>query len=232
MMKFVSFLMHVIVVLVVVAAILLASCQPRNESEESRFATDDSAHRLVVIFDGSGSYADRVYGPNGCAYQLFAKIKDTYFRDQLDGWITLAQISAKHDTALIWQGKPRNFARAFPTPQAFKDFLKSKTDPNGSPVYSSVADSVEQLLRDLEGNAAQRSCVIIFSDFEDNDPRPGSKERFIKCLKEYGKKGGVIGAYWVSQQLIPELSQMLRESGVKYKIEPDFGTEPTLPTFD
>jgi hypothetical protein len=218
--------------LIGVLLLLLASCQARDERAESPFAGDAPEHTLLVIFDLSGSYAERVCGPNGNAYELFARLKDAYFRDQLDGQIILSQISARYDKALLWQGKPRDFARAFPTPQSFKDFLKSKSDPNGSPVWSSVSDGVEHLVRELDGSPKQGSMVLCFSDFEDNDPRPGGKERFARCLKEYGKRGGSFGAYWVAQQLIPELTQTLRDSGVKFRIEPEFAASVTLPTFD
>src|SRR5438876_3144945 len=102
----------------------------------------------------------------------------------------LSQISAKQN-ALLWDGKPRSFARDFPTPQAFREFLQKRSDPNGSRVYSALADSIEYLLLQHENNPKLKSAVLVFSDMEDNGPEANSKERLIDALKAYGKKGGV-----------------------------------------
>jgi hypothetical protein len=224
----------VLVLAVMTVPLLCISCQTRQENLESPFAEEDTEHVLACVLDLSLSYRDQLLGDDGRAYQQFTRIKDAYFRDRVGGGdrMILSQISAK-EAALLWDGKPRSFVRDFPTPQSFKLFLQKRSDPNGSRVYGSMADSIEYLLMLHDNNPKLKSAVLVFSDMEDTFPQGQDKERLLDALKAYGKRRGVVGMYWVSPPLIPEWTRHLRDAGLKhYKIEPEFRADPALPTFD
>lgn len=219
---------------IVSASVVLASCQARQDSAESPFAEEGTEHVLACVLDLSGSYYGMVLGDDGRAYQQFVRIKDAYFRDRVAGGdrMILSQISAK-ESAILWDGKPRAFVREFPTPQSFKEFLKQRSNPAGSRVYSSIADTVDYVVMQHENNPHLKSAVLIYSDMEDNFPDVNSKQRLIDSLKAYGKKQGVVGMYWVTPSLVPTWTAVLRDAGLKhYKIEPEFRIDPALPTFD
>lgn len=181
----------------------------------------------------SGSYA-HLMTQDGKAYRFTLRVADKYLRrmDPNDRLI-ITQLSAT-EKALQWDGSPIALRRSFPTANAFRDFLLSKSDPAGSRVHDGIADTLDYLLANPRiASGKTRSAVFVLSDFLDNAPdSEKSKERLLKSLAGYGRAGGVVGFYWVDQSLVLEWRRQLNDAGVQhFVVESEIVADPPLPNF-
>ncbi len=218
----------------------LPSCERRQEEDRSPVHGDqgEPGYVVAVILDVSGSYLERIKGKNPVAYKFFLKLTTSYAADRAasSDRILISQISQK-EVALLWEGTPARLRRDFPGPEAFRDFVLARSDPNGSRVYSGIAAAVERVLHYPGVQAGRtRSAIFILSDMEDNDPAgPAQKQRLLDGLRRYAKvRHGCVGLYWVNQKdLVDEWARHLADAGVRrFVVEPDYVVDPPLPTFD
>lgn len=229
-------------VLVGLAAILfgLPACEPRKEDESVSPLSDgrgEPEYYIAVVFDVSGSYVERVKGNSPKAYEFFLKLTSRYANDRGDSedCILISQIS-QSETALLWEGTPRRLRRDFHSPEAFRDFLLSRSNPQGSRVYANIARTIERLLENPAVQSGRaRSAVFVLSDMDDNaSDGVSQKARLLDALRRYGKlKHAAVGLYWVSQNKTSAWKDTIRECGIKhFVVEPDQISDPALPTFD
>ena len=119
--------------------IFLTGCEKRRESSQAIFNSDqDVEYVLSVIVDLSGSFED-LMAEKGKAYEFLLHVVDRYFRDRIGSQdkLMISQISA-NERSLLWEGTPLQLRREFPTPEAFRNLLRSKADPVGSRVNDAV----------------------------------------------------------------------------------------------
>ena len=175
---------------------------------------------------------------DGKAWSFVCQVIGKYFQDRIghNDKLILAQMSAS-DRSLLWSGTPLQLRQEFSSGSAFRDWLVSKSDPNGSRVHEGIVQSVEYTLANPSvASGKAKSAVFILSDLIDNSPGGESeRERAVNVLAQVGKSGGVIGLYYVDPRLCSTWDRLLREAGIpeeKLHIEADIVGHPVLPTFD
>ena len=113
----------------IVAVILCATgCEKRRESSHTTFAHDGNAEYVLgVVIDLSGSFSD-LMAEKGQAHAFLLQVIDAYFRDRIGSQdkLIIAQISG-NERALLWEGKPLQLRRDFPTPESFRNMLRMKS---------------------------------------------------------------------------------------------------------
>jgi hypothetical protein len=222
----------------IVGLIAVCGCTPRSPSalEEGFVLHQPRGYVLTVLLDLSGSFSDRMVD-DGKAWEFLLTVIDEYFKNRVgeNDEIIVAQISGNRGRALLWKGTPSQLRSDFSSPEAFGEFIRSKADPNQSNVYDNIAQSVEYLSSDQDVSSGKaKSAVLILSDLLDNDPnRDATWQRLQKSLAHYGSQGGVVGCYFVDQQLVPEWNDLLARTGIRtFVVEPDIAGNPQLPGID
>lgn len=221
-------------ILLTVLLVSTAGCEKRTPVEPTVFARADDEYRLTIMVDLSGSFADKM-ADEGHAYRFALQVIDEYFRNRIgfNDTLVIAQISASKP--LLWEGKPLDLRREFPSAGAFRDFLLQKSDPNGSLVYDGIHTTLEYLLMDpgVRGGRT-KSALLVLSDLVDTGPEPGPRARRLKqTLAEYAACGGTVGLYYVDTSLLGIWTKVLSETGVQeFAVESEIVGKPHLPTFE
>lgn len=226
--------------LILIAILALPGCEKRREEQRGLLLEGDRAepeYVIALVLDCSGSYLDRFKGASPRAYQFFLKLTTRYAseRGDSDDLILISQIS-QAETVLLWEGTPRRLRKDFGSPEAFRDFLLSRTNPSGSRVYAGITRTIERLLEIpavQEGRA--RSAIFVLSDMDDTDG-PEQKGRLLDALRRYVRlKSSAVGLYWVNQNSTAEWSAHLKDSGLpptRFVCLPEHVSEPQIPRFD
>ena len=221
----------------------VAGCSPRRDAQSgvpaqtqtaSLGKTDDETVVLIAL-DLSGSFRDRIAG-RGEGYEFATRVIDRYFRGRIgtQDKLVIAQISGT-DRSLLWEGTPLMLQRQFPTADAFRDYLLSKADPNGSHVFKGLSHAIRYVLSDSRVESGKaKTAVFVLSDMLDNGPDSESEEKYLNHeMAELGWRGALIGMYWVDQDQTLIWRQKLRQFGVKNcRVESEIVGQPPLPSFD
>lgn len=190
---------------------------------------------VMLVIDLSGSFSHQM-ADDGKAYNFALKIYDKYFRDRIGNdkdRLIVAQLSGSH-RSLLWQGSPIELRHQFPSAAAFKDFLLANADPRGSVIHDGIAHALEYLTSDPSlANGNSNSAVFVLSDLLDNGANPEkSGPRVSRALADYGSKNGVVGLYYVDQDLVQPWRQTLQAAGIRdYRVECIINNNPDLPNF-
>jgi hypothetical protein len=202
---------------------------------QSTFDANEADYVLCVVVDMSGSYAEMM-AKDGRAFTFMTAVVDKFFRDQLgsNGRLIISQISG-NKKSLIWEGRTLDLRRDF-TPETFRDFLIKKSDPNGSLVHESLARSLEYLMaQPAIANGKAKAALFVLSDMEHNGERtPELRDRVKNGLAKFGKLGGIVGLYYVSEEnnLAEKWQTVLREAGIRdFRVESEIVSKPSLPSF-
>src|SRR5207302_8892447 len=109
----------------------------------------ESGYVVMVYFDMSGSYADKM-AKDGKAWQLMTRILAKYFRDRLgegtNDKLIIGQLSAAGKQAVLFEDTPLKFRQTFATPEAFRDWLRANSDPKGPRLYDGIRERVQYLV--------------------------------------------------------------------------------------
>lgn len=220
--------------LLVVAPI---GCQKRIERPDYILKPDDGEYVLTILLDMSGSFSSMM-ADDGKAYAFVCQVLDKYFRDRLgtQDRLILAQLSG-NERALLWQGTPAELRQEFASASEFRDFLMAKADPNSSLIHAGLAQAVEYSLEDpVVVSGKGKPAVFVLSDMLDTSVESEqSKKRAVAALADFGKKGGVVGIYYVDTLLCSQWRQIVRDAGFSpahYRVEADIVGRPALPNFD
>jgi hypothetical protein len=173
---------------------------------------------------------------NGKAYEFLLTVVDRMYRDRLgeSDQLIVGQLSAERK-APLWQGTPQQFRQEFRSAAAFKEFLMSKSNPNGSPVYDAIAQCVEYVVSDPRVKSKEaRAAVLVLSDLIDNDPDTmKARKRMVAALRELGQCNGTLGLYFVETNLVHIWEKGIRECGIKhFVVSADIVGKPQIPDFD
>src|SRR5205823_5258911 len=112
--------------------------------EEPAVSLPRDEARCVILFliDMSGSFVEYVTGGDAKAYTLVMRALEKYSRSAAgeEGYrVVIGQLSAPgKNRALLFDGTPQTLRQHFPSAGAFRDFLLSKSDPNGSRIHEGV----------------------------------------------------------------------------------------------
>lgn len=221
-------------VLLTAILFITAGCEKRTPVEPTVFARAEDEYRLTIMVDLSGSFADKM-ADGGHAYRFALRVIDEYFRNRIgfNDTLVIAQISASEP--LLWEGKPLDLRREFPSASAFRDFLLQKSNPNGSLVYDGMHTTLEYLMMDPGVKAGRtKSALLVLSDLIDNGPEPGPRARRLKhTLAEYAACGGTIGLYYVDTSCLGIWTKVLSDTGIReFEVESEIVGKPTLPNFE
>lgn len=224
--------------LMALAAAIPGGCTQYAETDTPRVDLNrpDGDVLLVVAIDLSGSFAD-LMAKDGKAYAFLTRAMDNYFRNAVggDNRVVIAQLSAAGKEPLLWEGTPAQLRQDFGSAAAFRDFLLAKSHPAGSRIHDGVADAIGYALSDPGVAGGKTKAVLcVLSDFDDNAPEPErSERRLAQALGDFGRKGGVVGFFFVDLPRVAVWRRHLQESGVKrYVCESGIVARPPLPVFD
>lgn len=185
---------------------------------------------LAVVIDVSGSF-DRLLEDK--AWPFLQKILRDFYRDRAgeEDLLLIGQVSAE-PVAPIFEGSPRSFARKFGNAKAFRELLKSHSDPNGSRVHDSIADVARYASRYVTDQNQAFLCVL--SDFEENFPEPEkSEERLVQALATFARENAAVGFYWVGLPYVSRWETNLKRAGVKnFVVRSAIEADPQLPKWD
>jgi hypothetical protein len=216
---------------------LVGGCSPHveNDTPPVSLGREDADMLVVIGLDLSGSFADRM-AEDGKGYEFTMRVADNYFRNSIgtNNRIVIAQLSG-NDRALLWDGTPVQLRQSFPTAREFREFLRAKSVPAGSRIHDGVSDALDYVLSDPGVASGKTRCALfIASDFDDNAPNSQqSEQKLAGMLKEFGKKNGVAGFYFLEQTRVPVWRKHLAQSGIKNWIcESEIVAYPPLPTFE
>ena len=209
----------------------LAGCAKVQEGQKEVSVDRD----VTIVIDLSSSFAEEMF-----MQRSVYNAAEGYHRDTLgktfkfllsilskldfEDRITLCQISAD-DNAVLWEGNLVQMRKDFPDPLAFYEFLKKKSNPDGTLLYDALTRSIKQSLT----HDGQRS-IFVLSDMLDTDPNGEAKlPELRRVLEEYAKSGGKIGCYYVDQNLVASLKEKLKEFGFQNPVvESEIVSKPEL----
>lgn len=215
--------------------VLVASlCGCRDPNSESAFRQNDEIDRLVVlVLDLSGSFEHKMQ-KDGIAYKFALDVVDQCFRDSIgsEDRLILSQISGS-SAPILWEGKPLDLRNQFKTPEEFWTFLKTKAVPNQSNVHDGIYRVVDYLMsRPGIANGRTKSAVLVLSDLLDNGAS-SSFSQMRDTLKVYGSMNGVVGLYYVDQNMQKLWHNLLMQTAIRdFVVEGDFYGKPNLPTLE
>lgn len=197
---------------------------------------DDEAENVVLIaLDLSGSF-QHMMTEEGVGYQFATQVIDRYFRDKIGTGdrLVISQISGTQ-RSLLWEGRPLDLRKQFPSAEAFRQHLMSRADPGGSLVYEGLKNATSYVLDDpsIKGGRAKVSLFVL-SDMLDTGPEGSQAEGYVNhALSEIGLRGGVVGIYYVDQELVVPWRRRLQQLGLRNaRVESEIVGMPPLPSFD
>lgn len=218
-------------------AACVAGCQRRAGQSGDVLRSDDGEYVLTIVIDMSSSF-QQLMAEDGKAWAFVCQVVDKYFRDRIgrSDKLILAQLSAS-DRTLLWQGTPLQLRQDFESASAFRDWLQSRADPDGSRIHEGIVQSVEYTLSDpIVAGGKGKSAVFILSDMVDTAPDGFRAQRLAAdALAKVGKNHGVVGMYFVDVKLCHQWRHLLRDAGVPEghaQVEADIVGRPTLPNFN
>lgn len=221
----------------ILAALLLPSCQPVPESRVG-FEQDETELLVTVCLDTTGSFEHQLFGAGGeegKVWTTFLQILDRFFRERQLSKDRLVVTRIYGDKkAILLDAQPQTFQRRFKDAAAFKAYLLGQPDPGGSRVYDSLRDTVDYLVLQHKNAPKLKSLLLVMSDMDDNvRESEKSKDLLIDSLKTYAKTGGLVGIYGCELSSVPEWSRVLDQAGFKsYVVEPDIKDNPKLPVLE
>ncbi len=234
--------------LLLIVTIVIAGCEPYQPPSSdlstsaqtqtpgpSTFQPSETEYIVMIVVDLSGSFS-HLMADEGKAYEFALKIYEKYFRDRIGNdkdELIVAQLSGT-SRSLLWRGSPLELRHKFSTATEFKDFLLANADPRGSVIHDGMAHALEYLTSDPAlacGHA--KSAVFVLSDLLDNGADPEKSQRRVSnALSEYASKNGVVGLYYVDQDLVLPWRKALQTSGLRdYRVESIIDDNPDLPSF-
>lgn len=197
------------------------------------FTTESIDTHLTICVDLSGSF-EREFSRSGKAYPFLLKAIDYYVRNRKGtNRLLIVQLSGA-TSPILYEGSPRSFMDAYPTPDAFRRFLLSKADPRGSRVHDSIADGMDYALRSPGVVPGKTKMVLLcLTDMDENVGGEPSRHRLVKAFQQWASQGNLLGLYFVHPLLEPYWGATLRHCGFgdRARITTGFNAETPLPSF-
>jgi hypothetical protein len=218
----------------------VVGCAPRRDSAQSASPSATLGERedervMLLALDLSPSFRKKIVD-SGEAYVFAMHAVDRYFRDTAgtQDRLVIASLSGS-DQSLIWEGKPLDLRRQFPTPDAFRDHLISKADPGAAHIYKGLRHAMQYVFSDHRVSGGKtKAAVIVISSMNDDGHYKEDEEGYMNHeICELGWRGGAIGFYFVDQQQVVRWREKLLVFGLKNSVvESEIVGKPLLPSFD
>lgn len=228
--------------------VVLAGCTPRQQVEQRTFEKSDSEYVIAVIVDMSGSFSGKMAN-DGVAYRFCLGLIDRYFKDRIatNDRLVISQISS-NTQALLFEGRPLDLRKQFPTPAKFREFL-ADGNSGGSPIHDAITQTVRYLLDDeAVASGRAKTALFVLSDMDDTsgvtvtqvggkvqytETPNDSEERAVEVLTEFGQANGIVGLYYVGPGFISRWNDNLRKASVKdFRVQSSIVARPQLPSFE
>ncbi len=135
---------------------------------------------------------------------------------------------------MIFQGTPRTLREEYPSEQQFRDFLKSRGNPDRR-INDGIVKSLKYISR--TSGVKREGAVpvaLIVSNMIDGEPESKeSEERVMESLINFGTKTrGHIAYYFCDQNRMDVIEERMEKAGFTMTIlECDANGRPPLPTF-
>jgi len=215
--------------LLIAASLGLSGCEPPREQV---FNDRESEFVATILLDLSGSFVEEL---SDGGWDFLQTVLEQYFRHRAgsgDDLIIIAKISADTRT-LLWQGTPRDLRERFPTPEEFKSFLVQNVDSSGSRVHEAISESLRFTMADQNvASGHARSALLVLSDMVQQPESEESEEEVTRMLTDYGRCGGVVGLFYVDEELVFPWKERLRQCGVRHTVCDSSERKPIPPNFE
>ena len=226
--------------LILLASLLLgqAGCvKSRADRQSAPFVQEELDACLAIAIDTSGSFSD--YWDDR-AYQLFIDLSESFFSETMgnDTRLIISQLSGS-DEVILFEGRPNELQKQFPSPESLSEFLQSKSDPSQSRVFDGTTATINHL-QSLSGITSRTQMLtVILSDMQDSEPDVGKRRQrgavMVDALKRYRESGGGLALYYVATEDTERWGKILEMAGFEsghYIIANELSLSPQLPTFD
>jgi len=225
---------------ITLAALLLGLAgrmQRRVEKEQTPFERPPIDGHLSIIIDLSGSFRTHL-ARDGRAFGHLMQVVQAYFQagagQGRHDRLLLAQISGSRET-ILFEGTPREFQEAYASPDDLRRQALARSDPSGSRVHDTIADTVQHVLgSDGVRPGKTRLALLVLSDMEDTAGTAGTPERLARGLQDFARAGGVIGLHWLPQSGVQPWRAFLTRCGFapgRACVTADFHPSAPLPKF-
>ena len=220
-----------------VAALSIGCVKSDSIKQQAAFEVEPLDACVAIVVDMSGSFSDS-WGDR--AYRVFLEISEQFFTESLGGnsRLVLAQMSNNNDF-LLWEGHPSELRSRFPSPEAFNQFLKERSDPQGSPVYDATKEAVSYVSTMHGVESQTRLLTVMLSDMidyrADTAEQKTSGYQMLEALKTYQEQGGGLALYFVDHRETSRWQRILDKAGFEsgqYVIQSSLVDRPTLPRLD
>ena len=226
--------MKILKLILIITLSCLVGCAPVRKQDSNGFEKTETEFVVSVLVDLSGSFLSKL-AEDGEAYRFILATIEKLGRDRPgeEGRLIVGQISL-HPRSILFEGGLNDFRQRFATPQEFANFLKANSNPNGSAVHYSMANSIDYLLNSTavrENDATP--AFIVLSDMEDNTTvRAEELERVEELIPKLSEKDGIVALYFVNQRLLSEWQQRIIGCGIQnWRVEADVVAVPDPPNF-
>lgn len=228
--------------LIFILAIAMSALQTcgcvRVEAPSQRGATlqvEGVDQVLAVVIDTSGSFDDDWEQK---VYRFLLDMIDSYFRQSI-GSRSVLQIAVLSESGdpVFWIASPRDFARAFPDEQAFRDRLAAEKQTAFSPIFGSVTATIKSVQATAGLRSDGKATVVVLSDLRQawhKGDADAEAKGMVAAIKEFTEDGGNIAFYYAHPKIAISLRAGLEKRGVdnaRYWIESDNVFAPTAPNF-
>ena len=214
--------------IVLLFLMLLAGCTRRDTSKSVTFEQEPTDYTLLIVVD-----IDLIKSnPEAISFVTYAI--EHYFRERIgsNDHIVISQLSGNNQP-LLFQGKPRFLLEKFASPEDFRQFLISRSDP-GRRINDGISESLDYLAHTssvVRGGAAP-IALIVSSMVDDHPESKESDDRVMAELIKFGNTGGQMAFYFCNQQRMASVREKMEKAGFGWEIlECDVNGRPPLPTF-
>ena len=211
---------------------------PTGQSGTMKHVTGHNEHLLCIVVDASDSFSSMMQGDDS-AFDFILRVIQAYSQEYHgeEGRLVIAQIGRSNQgrPALIWEGKPSHLRRAFRTVAEFKEFVLKKSGDGVvmTPLYESLAETLEYVLGHGTVQAGSGVDVVVVSDFVDTTDQNGQqRQRLIASLAQLHDRGAACGVYYADVAAAATVRELLRQSGYESPILcTNLDRYPPEPTF-
>lgn len=229
--------LFVAIVLIVTA---ISGCSPAVEEPtgKSVIRQEDRGFVCLILIDMSGSYAEMM-AESGKGHRLIIRIIDKYFRDRLSAGtndrIIIGQLSAAGKPTMLLEATPLEVRQKFPSPAAFRDWLRAHSDERGSRLYDGIREGITYILNYpgvSEGRT--KTAVFVASDMDDNQSGEKGINYLLGSFTTYAKLNGVVSLLFVEPPRCELWNRELQACGFKpgrFTVQSAIVENPDLPSF-
>lgn len=207
---------------------LLCGCRDPKQQAAVTWEQEPTDYTLLIIID-----PDTVNkNPRAADFVVYAL--DYYFRDRVGTNDHVIISGLGTEAPVMFEGNPRTLREDYPSEQQFRDFLKSRGNPDRK-INDGVAKSLKYISRTsgVKRGGAVPVALIVSSMIDGQPESKDSEDRVIQSLIDFGTiTRGHIAYYFCDQNRLDVIDERMKKAGFNMTIlECDVNGRPPLPTF-